>query len=94
MIPGEKYKEVREWANLVVTIMMAIGLYVLNLRLENLHQAITIESDSKYVTKNLFQMAFEDNNKHLDKIDDRLTGLQLDYARQNGRNTQTQPQKP
>lgn len=76
-----KLKEFREWTNWIVTIIGAIAIVYLNLRFENLHQAITIETDHKFITGETFRSYTDANDARLNKMEDNIDGLKLDHVR-------------
>lgn len=86
-----KFKELREWLNLALTIVGGILIYVANMKLDNQRLTINAETAEKYQTKAEAQSFQAMTNAKLDSISADLQTIRVDLARMQGRDSARPP---
>lgn len=81
----EKYKELREWVNLLVTILIPILVWMINTKLDNQRMAIEATAAKTYVSKEWYDSDRSETNKRLDGISADISTIKIDIATMKGR---------
>lgn len=85
----DKFKELREWLNLLLTILgpvfIAWLIWSVNQKLDNQRMSIEASTAEKYVSKQWYEADRSDTNKRLDAISADISTIKIDIATMKGR---------
>jgi hypothetical protein len=86
-----KFKELREWANLFLTIagpiFIAWLIWSVNTKLDNQRLNIESKAAETYVSKQWYEADRAETNKRLDTISADISTIKIDLATMKGRNS-------
>jgi hypothetical protein len=88
----------RDWANLLITILtpilVSIGIYLFNTKMDNLHLTVTNEMNDRYVAKQTFDAANADTNHRIDELSQKMDTVGREVSEINGRLRNRPPLNP